>query len=53
MRTMFKWLSKLFSVRTHAGLSKQEEKWLAESSDLVELEQRIKRLENINLKGWI
>lgn len=50
---MLKWLANLFSVPTHQGLTKREEKWLSESNDLVELERRIKRLENQNLRGWI
>lgn len=50
---MIKWLLNLFKGKTHYGITKTEEKWLAESHDLVELERRLKRLENQNLKGWI
>ena len=45
------WLNFVITGKARSQIRKKKKK--AESSDLVELEQRIKRLENINLKGWI
>ncbi len=50
---MLDWLVKIFWSPSQPGLTKREEQWLSQSSDLVELERRIKKLENQNLRGWV
>jgi len=63
MRLLNKLLKALFTERNTGVLTKQEEKWLANSTDLVDLERRQKMLargqapfqvqSNTNLKGWV
>ena len=62
MKLLNKLLKALFTERTGV-LTTQEEKWLAQSTDLVDLERRQRMLQrgqapwhlqtNNNLKGWV
>tara|TARA_B100000575_G_scaffold294449_1_gene310470 strand:+ start:2753 stop:2914 length:162 start_codon:yes stop_codon:yes gene_type:complete len=53
MRLFKKIFNFFWDSNPHSGLNKREEEWLAQSTDLCELERRMKQLENSNLKGWI
>jgi len=63
MKLLNKLLKALFTEQRTGVLTTQEEKWLAQSTDLVDLERRQRMLQrgqapwavqvNNNLKGWV
>ena len=63
MKLLNKLLKALFTEHNTGVLTTQEEKWLAQSTDLVDLERRQRMLQrgqapwhlhtNGNLKGWV
>ena len=48
-----KFVSKIWNAIKPLSRKQQEEAYLAQSTDLTDLERRIKKLENNNLSGWV
>jgi len=46
-------VSKIWNSIRPLSRKQREEAYLAQATDLTDLERRIKRLENTNLSGWV
>lgn len=46
-------ISKIWNAIKPLSRTQREEAYLAQSTDLIDLERRIKKLENNNLSGWV